>query len=195
MLPSKPLPDPTYLNIDYLFYKVYQFFQSVYEFIISNDVFSQFYFWAKIIFSIAAIFFIAVIIYSIIMGHEVHHKEKEQLKKFIVREPSAKMENEKWLRVMVHINSTNSSDWRVAILEADTILDEMIIKMGYAGDNLGDRLKKVEPRDFESLNDAWEAHKVRNNIAHEGSNFILSHEQANKVIGKYERVFREFKYI
>lgn len=195
MLPTKPLFDPAYLNFEYFFYKIFQFFHAIYQFIVTNDIFNQAYSWAKIIFSLIAIFFIIVIIYSIMMGREVHHKEKHDLKKFIVREPSKKVDNEKWLKVMEHINSTNSSDWRVAIIEADTILDEMIIKMGYIGDNLGDRLKKVEPSDFETLNDAWEAHKVRNSIAHEGSNFVLSHDQAKKVIGKYERVFREFKYI
>ena len=195
MLPTKPFFDPTYLNLEYLFYKVFQFLNSIYEFFVTNDVLNKIYFWATIIFSLAAIFFIAIIIYSLIRIREIHHEEKEKLKKFIVREPLANMQNEKWLTVVEHIHSVNSSDWRVAIIEADTILDEMVTKMGYIGNNLGERLKSVEPSDFETLNDAWEAHKVRNSIAHEGSNFILSHDQAKKVISKYEKVFREFKYI
>jgi len=36
---------------------------------------------------------------------------------------------------------------------------------------MGDKLKAVEKSDFNSIELAWEAHKARNMIAHEGSDF------------------------
>ena len=82
-----------------------------------------------------------------------------------------------------HLDSANPAEWRLAILEADNMLDEMIRRIGYKGENLGERLKAVEPSDFESINSAWEAHKVRNKIAHEGSEFFLSHREARRIVG------------
>lgn len=106
-----------------------------------------------------------------------------------------KFVNKKWETVLDHINSNNEGDWKLAIIEADIILDEMLTKMGYHGDSIGEKLKGVEQSDFTSLNSAWEAHKVRNQIAHEGASFMLSERQARNVIALYLEVFEEFKYV
>jgi hypothetical protein len=106
-----------------------------------------------------------------------------------------KNENERWENIKRLMKSHNSNDWRQAILESDIILDEMVIKMGYEGNTLGDRLKKVESSDFLTLDKAWEAHKVRNRIAHRGRDYVLGREEAEKVIKLYEEVFQEFYYI
>ncbi len=103
--------------------------------------------------------------------------------------------NQKWQRVEAHINSANPSDWRLAIMEADIMLADILTKMGYQGDSIGEQLKGVEPSDFLTLNDAWEAHKVRNQIAHQGSDFQLNERDAKRIIGLYKKVFSEFYYI
>jgi endonuclease/exonuclease/phosphatase family metal-dependent hydrolase len=102
---------------------------------------------------------------------------------------------QRWNRVVEHISSTADNDWKLAILEADIMLDEMLDRQGYHGESLGDKLKKVETADFDSINEAWEAHKIRNQIAHEGSAFMLSQRQAKETVGMYEKVFREFRMI
>src|SRR3989344_5489315 len=98
-------------------------------------------------------------------------------------------------RVMTHLNSDRESDFRLAILEADVLLDEMVTHMGYHGDSLGEKLKGVEKSDFLSLDQAWEAHAVRNKIAHEGSAFALTDREAKRVVKLYEDVFNEFHYV
>ncbi len=80
-------------------------------------------------------------------------------------------------------------------MEADIILEDLLTKMGYGGDSIGEKLKKVAKGDMKTLDEAWEAHKVRNQIAHEGSNFTLNHHEAKNVIGMYRKVFEEFYYI
>lgn len=100
----------------------------------------------------------------------------------------------RWMNIQSLIQSYNSNDWKQAIIEADVILDEMLNRMGYSGESLGDKLKKIEPSDFITLNQAWEAHKFRNRIAH-GNNFVLSRDEVQRVIGLYEEVFNEFFYI
>jgi len=100
--------------------------------------------------------------------------------------------NEKWQKVLVHINSTNMSDWKLAILECDIILSEILEKMGYMQDTISEKLKSIEPSDFDTIENAWEAHKIRNQVAHEGSDFLINEREAKRVIGLYESVFREF---
>ena len=103
--------------------------------------------------------------------------------------------NEKWERVKDLLNSHNTNDWRQAVIEADIILDEMLDRMGYEGDSIGEKLKQIEESDFLTLNKAWEAHKIRNHIAHRGGDFIFSKNEAERVIRLYEAVFDEFYYI
>lgn len=101
----------------------------------------------------------------------------------------------RWQSVLNHMNTLNQAEWRIGILEADMMLAELLQKRGYPGVSIGDQLKNVDTEKFKTLQDAWEAHKVRNIIAHEGSAFILGEREARRVIGLYERVFREFDFI
>lgn len=103
--------------------------------------------------------------------------------------------NAKWERVISHINSTNIADWKLAILEADIMLDDLLTAAGYRGESLGEMLKSVEKSDFTTIEAAWEAHKIRNQIAHQGGDFNLNEREAKRVIALYESVFKEFKII
>jgi len=103
--------------------------------------------------------------------------------------------NEKWEKVLIHINSENPSDWKLAILECDIMLGDILTELGYEQDSISEQLKAVEPSDFLNIENAWEAHKIRNQIAHEGSEFMINEREAKRVIGLYETVFREFEYI
>ena len=70
--------------------------------------------------------------------------------------------------------------------------DEFVVV--YDGENLGERLKKIESSDLDSLNDIWEAHKVRNRIAHE-ADYRMSPEDSAAAIGRFEKALRELEYI
>lgn len=101
----------------------------------------------------------------------------------------------RWARVQAHLNSEHESDWRLAVLEADVLLDELVTQMGYHGDSLGEKLRGVEKSDFLTLDSAWDAHAVRNKIAHQGSAFALTDREAKRVLKLYEEVFKEFHFI
>ncbi len=103
--------------------------------------------------------------------------------------------NEKWEIVLKHINSENPADWRLAIIEADIMLEDLLQASGYHGETVGDRLKAVEPSDMLTLDNAWEAHKIRNRIAHSGSDFDLNEREAKRVVTLFESVFKEFEII
>ena len=102
--------------------------------------------------------------------------------------------NDNWQKLIDYVESDNEANWKLAIIEADKILDELVKKMGYPGDDMGERLRAVEPSDFLTLEDAWEAHRIRNKIAHEAG-FTFTKREAKRVLGLFEKVFREFDYI
>lgn len=101
--------------------------------------------------------------------------------------------NSRLVDINEHIESDNPNDWKLAIIEADIILDEALKKLGYAGVSLGERLKSISSSQLDSLDDAWQAHRVRNQIAHGADDFVLTRRLAENTIKQYKRVFRELE--
>ena len=103
--------------------------------------------------------------------------------------------NPHWEKIEKYVVSQTPAEWRLAIIEADVMLDELVKAVHKAeGESLGERLKNIEPSDFETLNEAWEAHKVRNRIAHEPQ-YELTPKELRDTIGRYRAVFEEFNYL
>lgn len=99
--------------------------------------------------------------------------------------------NDRLADILNHSASENPNDWKLAIIEADIILDGLLQQRGYAGGTLGERLKGLSTNQLSTLDDAWEAHKTRNRIAHDGADFILTKHLATETISRYQRVFAE----
>lgn len=103
--------------------------------------------------------------------------------------------NARWEEVVRLGSSPSESDWRRAIMEADIILGNMLEHLGYRGQSIGDKLKDANPLQFTTLDLAWKAHKVRNDIAHAGEGYHLSERDTAATLDFYRRVFEEFDYI
>lgn len=103
--------------------------------------------------------------------------------------------SDRWEKILAHANSNNPSDWRWAIIEADIFLEESLKAKGFMGDNLGEILKSMTKGDLSSLDAAWDAHKVRNRIAHDGDKFDLNEREVKRVILLFEAVLKELKVI
>lgn len=132
-------------------------------------------------------------------GHETHHGDSaghnDPVAHAAFHVPPPKAGVQKWNTVVDLITSPNESDWRMAIIEADTLLDQLTKDAGFVGDTLGERLKSADPGLFRTLDFAWDAHKLRNQIAHQGSNLVVSRLEFERAIKFYEAVFLEFGYI
>ena len=103
--------------------------------------------------------------------------------------------NPRWDKIVDQSNSANPADWRQAIIDADVMLEELLQAQNYHGDGVGEMLKAVDKSDFLTLDAAWDAHKVRNQIAHAGPDFDLTERETKRVIAEFEAVFREFEVI
>ena len=108
--------------------------------------------------------------------------------------PSSELVSAPWQEVRKKIISAYSSDWNLAVIQADSIFDAVLKDMGLVGVTLGDRLKQLDFSKLNSLNDVWEAHKIRNRIAHE-TDHVLTHEEATRAIALFEKALRELEYL
>jgi hypothetical protein len=190
-----------FLNVEYFFLRIVDAFKNFDIIAILNGLIH----WVTVVRPYAIVIMILlvyVIFYSVIKLKKIekdeetkfHYQRLEHQASTISADQDAEL-NQKWVNVQTHINSDNPSDWRLAILEADIMLEDVLEKMGYQGDTIGDKLKGVDKSDFLTLDLAWEAHKVRNQIAHQGSDFQLNDREAKRIIELYKKVFEEFYHL
>jgi len=151
--------------------------------------------WLKLVAWIIASLLACILIY--VIWHLTQVRKNAHLKLYADREQAHSIPvsiNKDWDRVMMHVESYNESEWRLAVIEADIMLSELLNTMNLVGDSVGEKLKGIEKSDFTTLDLAWEAHKIRNQIAHDPS-FTLTQREAKRVIGLFEAVFKEFSFI
>lgn len=198
---QQPLYNPTFLNLEYFFVKIANGLSAIWDFLMAGDIF----FWVKIIIAILILFFIGVIVYSCIRIFELLEVEEEELEHILhMHETNMKqaaespvIRNLKWENARDKVFTDNPSDWKLAIIEADTVLDDLLTERGYVGAGIGEKLKEAEKGGgFKSVQKAWEAHTVRNDIAHDNTGGAeISKREAIRVIGLYEQIFEEEGYI
>lgn len=155
------------------------------------------YVFSIISFALSALLLLGIV-YSMIRHSQLKEQEQEGLRdaeRAFRQAHAGAGEGGRWAHIETRVSSDDPNDWRLAIIEADIMLDELLDSLGYEGTSIGDRLKTVQPGAFRSIEDAWEAHKVRNAIAHQGSDFVLTKRAAQEAIARYRRVFEEFKFV
>lgn len=208
MSPNSILENSTlgsrWFNPDYLFNHGIAFFQKFFNSTIDAGIVSLFH---TIIFFLA-IFFLTIICYTSIRMFEIRKKERKHLEHEITeyahhqreREQKAKQgeevsKNARWVKTLGFLFSQHESDWKLAVIEADSMLEELMSQLGFIGETLGEKLKSANQGNFRNLTTAWEVHTIRNRIAHEGVAYELSQHEAKRVIALYEQIFREYGFI
>jgi hypothetical protein len=154
------------------------------------------------------VFFLTIICYTFVRLFEIRKKEREHLRQEIaeyarnqveqekrLREEVGGSKNERWGKTLNYLFSQHGSDWKLAIIEADSMLFDLLGELGFVGENLGDRLKVAGQDNFPQLPTAWEVHTIRNRIAHEGLAFELSQHEAKRAIALYEQIFHAYGFI
>lgn len=140
---------------------------------------------------------LAIIIYAILQTRQIRLRERAAREAIVhpVSSHDIPKTQLRWNHIREQVAGEDEHQWRVAILEADILLNELLDVLGYKGETMGDKLKAVPRAAFNSIDMAWEAHKARNRLAHEGSAYSLSAREARRLIGFYEQVFREHGFI
>ncbi len=102
---------------------------------------------------------------------------------------------DRWQTLLDGAMTSDPKRWREGILEADTMLGELLTKLGYQGASTAEQIRLVPENAFVTLPLAWEAHRIRNFVSASASNFILMQQEAFRTMKLYEQVFDEFNFV
>lgn len=101
----------------------------------------------------------------------------------------------RWDKVKSRLKIESPSQYKVAIIEADAIVDEILAGIGYKGANMSEKLEQVGVNHLDDHLEALKgAHQIRNQIVHQ-ADFAIDQRMAAAVIGVYENFLRYLEFL
>jgi len=98
---------------------------------------------------------------------------------------------EMWGNVELLMADEREASWVKAVFEADKILDYALTARNISGANLGERLKNGKSL-FSNVQAAWDAHKLRNQLAHQ-VDVQLARYEAERAVRFFKDSLRQIK--
>lgn len=95
----------------------------------------------------------------------------------------------RWQEIEKMLHSKEEGNRRLAVLEADKLLDFALKSMAMPGKDLAERLRFAVFK-YTNLKKVWWAHGIRNRLVHESS-FFLPYSLAKKAIHKFKKALEE----
>jgi len=193
---DQTLVNPTYLNIEYVFDKIYIIGKAIFGFLANPQTWSTIGF----ISALLSITSISIIIFSLVRLVEIQIHDKDEIDHEIAKAKEREKErsrntNTRWHYILTLIESPNESDWRVAIIEADSMMEEALRERGLSGETVSELLEGAKDSGYRYIQDAWDGHLFRNKIAHEGTDFPLSQIEGRRIVKMFQNFFEELRLI
>jgi len=99
-----------------------------------------------------------------------------------------------WEQIKKRIVSPAQQDWKLAVLEADTILNEILKMAGYLGRDLGKKLEILTKESLSNLDEIKKAHFLSDQIMKDPG-MELKKEDAIVALKIYKKAFIELNLL
>lgn len=99
-----------------------------------------------------------------------------------------------WLKIQERIEKGDEANLKLAVIEAESILDDILKRMALPGKDMGERLEQINKQQLNSLDEVWEAHRLRNLIVHQ-SGIKISYQEAERAVRSYEKALKELEVL
>ncbi len=100
----------------------------------------------------------------------------------------------RWDKITKRLESDNLSQYKAAILEADAIASEILLGIGFKGENMTERIQQTHPGQLENSEDLLRAHETRNRIVQE-KEFVINKDEAREIIKIYENFLKKLEFL
>lgn len=96
----------------------------------------------------------------------------------------------KWFDITLKFKEGDLNSQKLAIIEADKLVNSILEEIGVPGKHLADKLSKINPESLKSLEGLFMAHRKRNDLMRIPG-FVLPEEETKKILGHYESFLKE----
>lgn len=98
-----------------------------------------------------------------------------------------------WLEIQNQLKRDDDQANAMAVLSADKLLDHSLKDLGFPGLTMAERLKAVN-RKLSDKPAVWQAHKLRNRVAHE-IDMRVTYDKARWALSVYKKALKELGVI
>lgn len=150
--------------------------------------------WLQILSLILSALFVWGIIYIIVKTNYFEIKREEYLDMMGKGYVSKRRSLRAWRQIKKRLESQDQNDWRLAVLEADHLLNQILKMSGYLGIRLEEKLEIITSAQLANIEDVKRAHSVRDKIAQDPA-FEISQKEAKEIVDVYRQSFKELNLI
>lgn len=149
----------------------------------------------KIIFGSISLFLIISIIYFVVKSNYLTTVYLRDVTEVLSYKPYGTRKIVKqWNKIKSRLDLSSEAEHKLAVIEADNLLNETLERMGYDGDTVGEKLKQITSLRISNIDQILEAHKIRNNIVYD-PDYQLSLDQGQGVLEIYEKTLQELQVL
>ena len=147
----------------------------------------------RVLFILFGVFEIGFIIWALLNTNWLRRRILQDLVEVSTYKPyGLRKVTREWLKIKTRLNVDSEAEYKLAIIDADSLLDNILKDMGYSGNSLGERLNELAAITLPSIEKVREAHKVRSNIIHD-PDYNLSFDQTRDALVVYEAALKELE--
>lgn len=147
----------------------------------------------KVIFIIISIIFLAMIVYYALNTSYLRHLFIQDLEDASSwKDHGQSKVSKKWQKIKKRLEKDNEAEYKLALIEADKMLDDILKKMGYGEESLNEKLKRLSLSDVSNLEELLKANDICQNIIRD-PDYRLDKEKAEEIIGIFEKSFKDLE--
>jgi len=149
----------------------------------------------KVLFLAFSFFFLGYIIWALIYTSWFKRIFWWDFKEFITFRPYLKkVFASKWKKIKRRLVSGIEAEAKLAILEADELLNDFLSQYGFEGATLEEKLEKLTRDILLNIEEVKEIRKVRKAIVEDPS-YRLSFREAREILNVYEKALKDLQAI
>ena len=158
--------------------------------ILINSWFGSSLVWFQVISMIISGLLLSWIVYFMIKSNFFGKKVEDYMDVHGIGNLTKRKSLKGWEQIKKRISTSVQQEWKIAVLEADTILNEILKMAGYLGISLDKKLDILTKENLSNLEEIKKAHLLSNQIMRDPS-MELKKEDAIIALKSFKRAFIE----
>lgn len=156
----------------------------------SGDILEPFLPWLIFVSLVLSALLVLGIIYCLVNSGYLKYKADEFSDTIGIGHVGKRRQLRAWKKITKRLKTEKMEQWKIAILEADAIFDEILKMGGYRGNDVHERFQQFSPTAISNYDKIIAAHNIRDRIRQE-PDFILNKQDAAMIISFYQQAFKE----
>ncbi len=166
--------------------------KEAFQFLISSQ-FQERILILKIIFMVVSVLFFLALLYLLSKSSylaDAYFDDMGDLSAF--REFGQKKIVKRWTKIKKRLERGSGAQQKLSLIEALQMFDGVLVRAGYGGENLDERLEKLTEKDMTNLESVRGALQTCQDIARD-PDYRLSRERAEEILNIFEKAFTDLE--